>query len=242
MLFASTPRRGVPFCCAWSGGKDSCLALWRSLEAGAVPRALVTLFTEDPTRTRSHGLHRSVVDAQARALGLELLAAPTSWADDEESLVGLLAEARAAGIEAVVFGDMDVEAHGAWELRVARRAGLAGHLPLWGSRRRAILEAWWSLGFEARIVAVRDGLVPAGFLGRRLDAELASELAGLDVDVCGENGEFHTLAVGGPAFRRALPLRWDEVVRRADCWFRDVAVEDEHGSGAGSSASSSWPR
>jgi len=68
----STFTADEAICCSWSGGKDSCLALHRAAAGGAIPQALLTLFTEDETRTRSHGLHRSVVEAQAASLGLEL--------------------------------------------------------------------------------------------------------------------------------------------------------------------------
>ena len=72
-------------CCSWSGGKDSCLALFKALAAGAMggcgsrsePRlvCLVTMFTEDGERSRSHGLPRAVLEAQAAAIGVPLLAA-----------------------------------------------------------------------------------------------------------------------------------------------------------------------
>jgi uncharacterized protein (TIGR00290 family) len=183
------------------------------------------VFTEDDVRTRSHGLHRSVVEAQARELGLPLGSVAASWSHYEENLVSVLREAGDEGIEAVVFGDIDIDSHRTWELRVARSAGLVGHLPLWGSDRRSVLEEWWELGFEARIVAVRDGVVPTAFLGRVLDAALVEALERLGVDACGENGEFHTLAVDGPPFRRPLRLSFGRELKREDCWFLDISVD-----------------
>jgi uncharacterized protein (TIGR00290 family) len=213
-----------PFCCSWSGGKDSCLALYHAAAGGATPKALLTLFTEDETRTRSHGLHRSVVEAQAEALGLELRTASTSWGDYRDKLVGLLKEARQDGMETVVFGDIDIEAHRDWELAVARDAGMAGFLPLWGSTRRDVLDDWWRLDFEARIIVVRDGVMSRDYLGRSLDAEVAQALEQLGIDACGENGEFHTLATAGPLFRHPLKILAGEHVKRADCWVEDLRV------------------
>src|SRR5581483_3186030 len=60
---ADEPHRSVRFCCSWSGGKDSCLAFYRAVKSGAEPAVLLTLFTEDDERSRSHGLHRSVIAA-----------------------------------------------------------------------------------------------------------------------------------------------------------------------------------
>jgi uncharacterized protein (TIGR00290 family) len=185
---------------------------------------LLTLFTEDETRTRSHGLHRSVVEAQAEALGVELRTASTSWGNYRESLVGLLEEARRDGVKSVVFGDIDIEAHRDWEVAVARDAGLSGILPLWGSERRDVLDEWWQLGFEARIVVVRDAVMSRDYLGRTLDAEVAGELEAQGIDACGENGEFHTLATAGPLFRQPLKVLAGEPVKRADCWVEDLRV------------------
>ena len=146
----SFPAKGERFGCSWSGGKDSCLALHRATAGGAIPEVLLTVFTEDETRTRSHGLHRSVIEAQAEALGLELRTLSTSWDAYRESLVALLEEARRDGMGSVVFGDIDIDAHRDWELAVAGDAGMKGALPLWGSSRRDVLEDWWRQQFEAR--------------------------------------------------------------------------------------------
>ena len=218
------PAAGEDFCCSWSGGKDSCLALHRAISGGAIPRALLTVFTEDETRTRSHGLHRSVVEAQAEALGLELRTVSASWENYRDSLVALLQEARQDGMGSVVFGDIDIEVHRDWELGVARDADMNGSLPLWGFERREVLEDWWRQQFEARIIVVRESVMSRDYLGRTLDAEVASELEAQGIDACGENGEFHTLATGGPIFRHSLKILSGESVKRADCWVEDLRV------------------
>ena len=210
--------------CSWSGGKDSCLALWRAVQAGARPVCLVTMLTEAGQRSRSHGLSREVLEAQADALGLPLLSRWASWNDYEREMIELLREARSRGATACVFGDIDIADHRAWEERVCRTAGLDAVLPLWQEDRSAILEQWWSFGFEARIVVAREGLVDRRFLGRELDRPTASELAALGVDACGENGEFHTLATAGPLFRRSLAIRLGEQSKHSDCWFQDVSL------------------
>ncbi|HXV37069.1 MAG TPA: hypothetical protein VEC18_07960, partial [Myxococcota bacterium] len=157
---------------SWSGGKDCCLALHRAIASGAVPGALLTVFTEDGTRSRSHGLARSVLEAQAAALGVELRTTAASWQDYRAKLVQLLAAAQRDGARAAVFGDIDIDAHRDWELAVARDAGLTGLLPLWGASRRELLDEWWRLGFEARIIVVREGVLSREYLGRVLDAKL----------------------------------------------------------------------
>src|SRR5260370_37545961 len=73
--------------CSWSGGKDSVFALYTILLRGGQPRPLITMLTEAGERSRSHGLRRSVLEAQASAIGVPILFRATTWADYEESFI-----------------------------------------------------------------------------------------------------------------------------------------------------------
>jgi diphthamide synthase (EF-2-diphthine--ammonia ligase) len=42
------------------------------------------------------------------------------------------------------------------------------------------------------------------------------------VDVCGENGEFHTFAYAGPIFGKALEVEVGEILERDEFVFADV--------------------
>lgn len=212
------------FCCSWSGGKDCCLALARTVASGGRPRLLITLLTEAGQRSRSHGLRREVLAAQAAALGVPLASQATSWSDYEASTIQLLQRAKTAGCEAAVFGDIDILRHRQWEERVCAAAGLRPELPLWQQDRHELLREFWQLGYECRIVAARDGLVNPALLGRVLDEPLAQELSAAGIDACGENGEFHTLVTSGPLFQRPLPVAFGQRVLRDGCWFIDVEL------------------
>jgi diphthine-ammonia ligase len=209
--------------CSWSGGKDSCLALWRAVQAGSRLCALTTMFTEDGQRSRSHGLSREVLAAQAEALGVPLLSRSATWDDYEQAFVDLLRDARRLGATAVVFGDIDIPRHRQWEENVCWQAGLAARLPLWQTDRLTLLDEFWDAGFECRLVAIRDGLVDRKYLGRVLDRALAVELSSMGIDACGENGEFHTLVTAGPLFRQPLRFALGEQVLKSGCWFQDVS-------------------
>jgi hypothetical protein len=56
----------------WSGGKDSCLALWRALKSGLHIEGLVNFFDDASDRVRFHGVRSTLIAEQARALNLEL--------------------------------------------------------------------------------------------------------------------------------------------------------------------------
>ena len=117
--------RGDPlFFCSWSGGKDSCLALSRASRDGGTPRALLTMLTEGGVRSRSHGLAKPVLEAQAQSLGVSLVTRASTWEHYEVAFRTALAEFRAAGIERGVFGDIDLQPHLDWVQRVCAAEGI----------------------------------------------------------------------------------------------------------------------
>lgn len=211
-------------CSSWSGGKDSCLALARELMSGRPLTCLVTMLTEDGERSRSHGLSRNVLQAQAEALGVPLLTASATWNDYEAAFIRLLRQARELGAATAVFGDIDIPRHRAWEEGVCTAAGLVPSLPLWQEERLTLLDEWWARGFEALLVVAREGAVDRRYLGRILDRATAGELAATGIDPCGENGEFHTLVTAGPLFKQPLRIELREQILRSGCWFQDVAT------------------
>lgn len=215
--------RGLPVLCSWSGGKDSALALHEAMRAGAEPRLLVSMMIESGERSRSHGLSRELLLAQAEALGLPVRFGAASWDSYEDELRRVIAVGAAEhDALAGIFGDIDIESHRAWVERVAGEAGVRAVLPLWQRDRRQLMDALLAAGFEAVIVAVRDGTLSPDFLGRTIDPPLVEEIVAAGADAAGENGEYHSVVVGGPIFRRRLQLEVGERSLRDGVWFVDL--------------------
>jgi uncharacterized protein (TIGR00290 family) len=188
---------------SWSGGKDSCLALWRALQAGIDIRRLITAMDEQGESSRSHGVPPELIAAQGAALGIETVFYRTSWATYQDRFVATLREAREAGMTLAVFGDIDLEPHREWEEKVCALAGLEARLPLWHEPRRALVDEFLAAGFKAVVVCVNGTYLPQEFCGREFDAGFLADLPS-SVDACGENGEFHTFVYDGPAFRHPV--------------------------------------
>lgn len=209
---------------SWSGGKDACLAMYRSVRAGAKVEVLVNMRGEDGKRSRSHGLKGSVIRAQAQAMGLLLHGAATSWGEYERHFLDTLCGLKDQGIEACIFGDIDLQAHLDWERMVCERVGMIPVLPLWQEGRMELVHEFLEAGFETRIVALRDGMLSPDYLGRILTLELAAEFTALGIDACGENGEFHTVVTDGPLFGRPITILQGERVLRDGYWFLDFVT------------------
>ncbi len=185
---------------SWSGGKDCCLAMHRARASGFNVCTLLAMFDETGERTRSHAIPRAVMQAQADVLGFELVAPSASWADYEATFVDALKGLRARGVTDVVFGDIDLAPHREWEEKVCAAAGVMPHLPLWQEDRRALAEEVLGLGYRALVVCTDDRWLGPSFCGRAYDHTFIDSLPSR-VDVCGENGEFHTFVTDGPLFR-----------------------------------------
>jgi uncharacterized protein (TIGR00290 family) len=209
---------------SWSGGKDSCLAMHRVARAGGRVEVLVNMRVEGGERSRSHGLRSGVIEAQARAMGLRLEGAATSWEDYETNFVRILQDLADEGIEAAVFGDIDLQAHLEWEEMVCGQAGIIPVLPLWQGGRMELVREFIDAGYETRIVALRAECLSPDYLGRRFTDELAREFQAGGIDACGENGEFHTVVTGGPVFHRPIEILPGERVLKEGYWFLDFEV------------------
>lgn len=212
----------TPSFCSWSGGKDSALALYHARSAGHDIKYLFTMLTESGDRSRSHGLRRNVIKRQADALGLELRTRNASWNNYEQEYISGLAELRNCGVQSGIFGDIDIEDHRQWCEKVCRHEQMAAIHPLWQQARRSLVEDCLKLGFQAKIVAVRDTVLPKQFLGRVLSSEIIAEFEALGVDACGENGEFHTVVFDGPIFSHPVLLKEGVSVLRDGCSFLDL--------------------
>lgn len=196
----------TPALLSGSCGKDSALALFHARAAGLEVRWQVTMFEETGERSRSHGLPLALVQAQAAAQGLELLAPAASWKTYEETFTGALKACAAAGCQTAVFGDIDLEAHREWEEKVCAGAGLQAALPLWLRSREDLAREVLERGYRAVVVCTDSRYLGDEFCGRLYDADFLASLPP-GVDWCGENGEFHTFVFDGPGFTAPVPWR-----------------------------------
>jgi uncharacterized protein (TIGR00290 family) len=187
--------------CSFSGGKDSCFALWQAQRQGVLDiRTLLVMFEESGERSRSHAIPLPLIERQARSMRLELLTRNASWKTYEAVFVTALRELQADGHEVAVFGDIDLQAHRDWEERVCMMAGLRAELPLWHRDRATLAQAIIDAGFRAQVVCTDSRYLPDEYCGREYDAQFIRDLPP-GVDACGENGEFHTFVFDGPNFR-----------------------------------------
>jgi len=198
---------------AWSGGKDSALALHAIRRSSAFHvEALVTTFHHGRDRNAMHGIAREIIQEQARMLGLPLveiwLNEGASNVEYERAWEEALQPYQAQGVRRVVYGDLFLADIKAYRDQFMTRLGMEAIYPLWKRDTKELALEFIEQGFRAKLVCVDPKQIDAGFVGEEFDAALLSDLP-VRADPCGENGEFHTLVYSGPDFSDA-PLCLEE--------------------------------
>src|SRR5215208_7737086 len=156
---------------SWSGGKDSCLALFRTIKKYGKPKLLVNMLTEDGCRSRSHGLTKTVIEKQANLLQIPIHFYAASWSNYESVFIDALHDLKKEGIEIGVFGDIKIPdklnwiAHRQWADRVCDKAGIIAYEPLWEDSVDLLLQDLFDAGFKAKIISVNAELLSANYLG-----------------------------------------------------------------------------
>jgi uncharacterized protein (TIGR00290 family) len=211
---------------SWSSGKDSALALHevrRSGEAELI--GILTTITSVFGRVSMHGVRESLLDQQAQALGLPCwkvpIPSPCPNEVYERAMARVLGEVRELGVTAVVFGDLFLEDLRRYREDKLAEVGMKGVFPLWGRDTRALASEMIDVGLRATTTCIDPKKLDRSFAGRSFDAAFLQDLPA-GVDPCGENGEFHTFAWGGPMFSRAVPVQVGEVVERDGFVFADL--------------------
>jgi uncharacterized protein (TIGR00290 family) len=160
-----------------------------------------------------------VLQQQAANMGVPIVAIPTSWNDYRTHFTGALQQVNEQyGVKAMVFGDIDLQPHRDWEEMVCKEAGLDAVLPLWQQDRRKLVAEMIDNGISAMIVSCNDQMGET-YLGRMITHELADELEKAGIDACGENGEYHSVVIDCPLFKKPITLPQYEKIRHESYWF-----------------------
>jgi uncharacterized protein (TIGR00290 family) len=167
----------------------------------------------------AHRLNEGIIKAQAGSIGIEYSTGKSLFSDYEEVFVSNIKLLKEQGIDYGIFGDIDIEEHRHWEERVCNIASITALLPLWQKDRKELMKEFINLGFKAKIVVVNTTMMDKKFLGQDLNYSLMEEIEECGADVCGENGEYHTVVYDGPIFKNPVDLKFGtKIIYVGETW------------------------
>ncbi len=215
---------------SWSSGKDSAWALHTLRQDPEIDLSgLFTVVNMQYSRVSMHATRSDLLKRQAKTLGLNLqiINIPHPCDNDECDAImeSFVKNAVKIGIECMAFGDLYLQDVREYRENQLRATGIRPLFPIWKTPTNILAEQMLSSGIEAYITCVDPQKVPKALAGRRWSESLIEELPE-NVDPCGENGEFHTVVVGGPMFRESIPVHIGETVEREGFVFADIIPVD----------------
>ena len=208
----------------WSGGKDSAFALHKILQGKEFEVAyLLTTVNSHWQRISMHGVRRELLQRQAEAIGIELievlLPEMPSMEDYEAEMTKTLDFLLEQGITHSIFGDIFLQDLRDYRENKLKEKGLTGVFPLWQIPTSQLVTDFIEQNFKTITVCVDSTKLDQSFCGRVIDESFVADLP-KEVDVCGENGEFHTFVFDAPFFRQPIEFTKGETV------FRDYKSEN----------------
>jgi uncharacterized protein (TIGR00290 family) len=207
-------KKKAIFC--WSGGKDSALALYKILSSEEYEIvALLTTLNEEFKRVSMHGVREDLLEEQAKSIGIPLVkmwVPKTSTNEEyERRMASILLGFKKQGVEFAIFGDIFLEDLRRYREGNLSNLGMKAIFPLWKIDTKQLLNEFFDLDFGTVICCTNNDFFDDQTVGSELTPGLIKAFPS-NVDVCGENGEFHSYAFKGPIFKYPIPYKVGEKV------------------------------
>lgn len=201
----------------FSGGKDSTYAAKLTEEGGNVVTSLVSMRSLNQYSYMFHTVNQHITSLQAEAMGKHLVIAQTSGVKEKE-LKDLELTLMSLDIDGVVSGAIASSYQKARIDQICDRIGVVHFSPLWGRERVALLFEMLKKGMKIIFSAVAARGLNQEWLGSTLDINAVNKLIDLkdkfSSDICGEGGEYESLVIDAPWFKKKLQIinsniEWD---------------------------------
>ena len=190
----------------WSGGKDSALALQTILQDNQFDVvSLLTTINEETLTSSIHSIPVEILSKQADSIGIPIYTA--LFAKDLKNYDSKMSETidhfKKQGVTHFIFGDIflaDVKTRRESKLNPL---GIEVVEPLWDKSSAEIIDDFLKSGIKTKIIVTQADKLNQTFIGKELDQNTVNSFPD-DIDVCGENGEYHTLSYAGGLFKKDI--------------------------------------
>lgn len=213
---------------SWSSGKDSAWALQKLIESDEYD--VVGLFctvNQEFDRVAMHGVRTELLKLQATSIGFPLtileIPYPCSNIDYEKIMGKFVSDSENQGIEIFGFGDLYLEDIRNYRIEKLKNSSIEPAFPLWESDTTQLAQQLIDAGVQTVTTCIDLKKLPASFVGRIYNQEFIESLP-KEIDLCGENGEFHSFVFNSPIFSFQIDIEIGDNVQRDEFLFADIKV------------------
>lgn len=207
-----------------SGGKDSIFALYKATQMGYDVVCVFNTISKEHQRVRFHGLKAETLKKQADALGLplyQIITTPENY--EQEYRAGLKEIIEKEQVKGLVLGDIFLQDCFDWAKKICDDFRIELIEPLWKIPSKQIFQDLIDTGFDATVVSTQASLLDESWVGRKLDKQFLADIQKLPkLDVCAENGEYHSFVTNGPNFKKPVEIKINGKVEIGGYWFLDI--------------------
>lgn len=196
----------------FSGGKDSCYALWKAQQYREHEVVcLITLVSKNPDSYLFHTPNISLTEHQAKAIGLPIVIQETRGEKEEEIKElhkAILNAKKKYEIEGVVTGAIASVYQSTRIQKVCQELGVWCYNPLWQKNQEEYMQEILDAGFEIYISAVAAYPFTQEWLGKKITKKEVQQLIDWEkkygLNPAGEGGEYETFVTNAPCFKHKL--------------------------------------
>ncbi len=192
-----------------SGGKDSALALYHVLRSKNEVTCLASVIPLREDSWMFHYPNIRLVDLFSEAVGIPLVKTESSGIKEEE-VEDLKRLIEGLDVEGIVTGAIASTYQKSRVDLVCEQLGLKSIVPLWHRDPLTILKEFVALDFNAIVTGVYAHGFTKEWLGKKIDSDAINELEELgrqySISLVGEGGEYETLVLDGPIFKKRMNI------------------------------------
>lgn len=190
----------------WSGGKDSALALQKILQENVFEIvSLLTTIDEETLTSSIHSIPIEMLTRQADSIGIPLytvlFAKDLTNYDDQMRLT--VKHFKKQGVTHFIFGDIFLADVKTYRESKLNPLGIDVVEPLWDKPSADIMDDFIKSGIKSKIIVTQADRLDMTFIGKDLDQNTVNSFPD-DIDICGENGEYHTFSYAGGLFNKEI--------------------------------------
>ncbi len=216
----------------FSGGKDSTYAGYLAKEAGHDITCLISLHSKNKDSYMFHTPTIELTNEQANLMNIPLIIQETKG-EKEKELEDLKKAIKKAikefSIKGIVTGAVESVYQSSRIQRICNELGIECFNPLWQKDQIELLNELIKDKFKIIISSVAAYPLDKTWIGKTIDKKLIEELRKLQekykINPAGEGGEFESLVINCPLFKKELKLPDFKIIGEGNSWRREVKLD-----------------
>ena len=198
----------------FSGGKDSCLALFKAAKKGYKIKYLLSIIPSSYDSYMYHKPHINLLKAQAKSLGIPLIMQKSSAGKEEELKdLEILIKKIKNKVGYIVVGAVASKYQRERVEKIAKNFGLEVIMPLWGMNPEKLWRELLKEKFSVILTKIASEGIGKELLGQVINDDLLKKFLEnskrYQFHLTGEGGDFETAVLDCPLFKYKIEIKGD---------------------------------